>query len=264
MSTINPQSEFERKNVSLFQIVIESGAIPRYLYKYRSMDSFKQCIDNSSMYFPKLSQLNDPFEGHANIQTEYTDEEWKKYLKKEGLREEEQAFLLNTAIRDKEKVSKIIKDSINNEYQNTGILCLSSENNNMLMWTHYGDMGRGVCMGFDIKEDPCFFLQPRKIEYGNYTISLNYITDNSKILDPLFHKTANWKYEQEYRVIKPKFTGLRVFEKSALKYVIFGYAVQQNDIDDCRRILAEKQFSNVEYKKANLDFNTQSIVIENI
>src|SRR5437879_3144630 len=36
---------------------------------------------------------------------------------------------------------------------NNGVLCLSRSWNHILMWSHYGDKHKGICLGFDVLDE---------------------------------------------------------------------------------------------------------------
>lgn len=86
-----------------------------------------------------------------------------------------------------------------------------------MMWGHYAENGKGVCIAFDkqevldaITEDDR--LYSRKVEYSNiwdwsainydkklHGDALNFICRAKDCI--FFHKTKDWEYENEYRII---------------------------------------------------------------
>lgn len=109
--------------------------------------------------------------------------------------------------------------------------CFSENKDNTLMWSHYADSHKGICIEYDfklLKSDPlgiCEHLFPicyedsrfinRNInslieshEILNESICKNYIYDGDEELDdiiPLFlTKSTEWKYEEEWRIIYSK------------------------------------------------------------
>ena len=57
-----------------------------------------------------------------------------------------------------------------------------------------------------------------------------------------------WKYEEEFRVIKIDTQGLLPFKKEALTEIIFGINSSENDIKDIMKLVIDKNFQ-VTYKK---------------
>ena len=87
-----------------------------------------------------------------------------------------------------------------------GILSLSKTRNNLLMWSHYSKNHSGYVIGFDANHE--FFnrtnkkyKQPGKVYKVTHAYSRNRKIEN--INDWYFHKSIDWKYEKEYRMILP-------------------------------------------------------------
>jgi len=76
-----------------------------------------------------------------------------------------------------------------------GILCFSADWKDPVIWAHYSDKHRGLCLGFDIPDEKC-----KRIEYATKRLKLpakpNLV--DAEVL--LFTKYINWAYEQEIRV----------------------------------------------------------------
>jgi hypothetical protein len=76
----------------------------------------------------------------------------------------------------------------------TGMLCFSSDWRDPVIWAHYSDKHRGLCLGFDIPDEA-----PRKIEYISKRLSL---PDRPQLNDATawtYTKYENWSYEKEIR-----------------------------------------------------------------
>jgi Protein of unknown function (DUF2971) len=78
-----------------------------------------------------------------------------------------------------------------------GIICLSRNWNNLLMWSHYADKHKGVCLGFDIPDGS--YLDVR---YQPNLLQRHELTDNPEDFANrmLSAKHESWSYEQEVRV----------------------------------------------------------------
>jgi Protein of unknown function (DUF2971) len=77
------------------------------------------------------------------------------------------------------------------------VYCLTTKPGCPLMWAHYADHHRGVCLEFDMrKSDLCAAVQVQYREmYPSFHI------DDGKDLSPLYTKSFHWQYEEEYRLI---------------------------------------------------------------
>ena len=87
-----------------------------------------------------------------------------------------------------------------------GVCCFSGTFGNPLLWSHYGDQHRGLCIGYSLEREPKPKL--RKVEYGgNRTVKTNLIVQALLKNDPdaqesldrdiLLRKASPWRYERE-------------------------------------------------------------------
>lgn len=152
--------------------------------------------------------------------------------------------------------------------QNHGVLCFSRGWRNPLVWSHYADKHRGLCLGFDIPDDhtkPIRYdaerlpsLIPRLLAGG----------PDSEVLMRriLFTKFRDWKYETEVRV----YTDLKDIDPStghffaefstdlSLKEVIFGPRFEGATAEVAKTV--RTRFPEVTLIKARLAFKTFRVV----
>lgn len=76
-----------------------------------------------------------------------------------------------------------------------GLLCFSRSWHNPVLWGHYADKHRGMCLGFDIPTDLL-----RQICYVKSRLTWPKIVDENFVQKLLFTKFLHWSYEDEYRV----------------------------------------------------------------
>src|SRR5262249_46780000 len=77
------------------------------------------------------------------------------------------------------------------------LYCLSTRPDCPLMWGHYADHHRGVCLEFNVRTpDFCSAIEVNySTEYPQFSLA-----DGGDI-SPFHSKSADWSYEQEYRLI---------------------------------------------------------------
>ena len=119
----------------------------------------------------RISDLNDPFE-----------------LMAVSLRERR--------MRDEVGALKFSYDS------HTGLLCFSSDWTDPVLWSHYGDKHRGVCLGFNLVKN-----QAERVEYQDKRLLAQLPNDDSaghitKGLEEQLLRTKfkHWEYESELRL----------------------------------------------------------------
>jgi hypothetical protein len=102
--------------------------------------------------------------------------------------------------------------------KNYGVLCFSRSWNNILMWSHYGDRHKGICLGFDVPDT--------LVSDVRYSSNIGVIgdliggaeTDMTGMADQLsYGKYIGWSYEEEVRVY-----GLRQVEEGGKYFTPFG------------------------------------------
>ena len=113
--------------------------------------------------------------------------------------------------------------------KNVGILCFSKCWNSILMWSHYADKHKGMCLGFEIhggftkvqyaedRPDICKLVQDINKQVGQGRIDLGQIPVDGKeaILKILRSKFVGWSYEEEIRAwvsLNKKESGMYFFD----------------------------------------------------
>lgn len=86
--------------------------------------------------------------------------------------------------------------------QTIGLLCFSRSWSNPVLWSHYGDKHRGICLGFDISDE---LAKPVSYQGKRLAAQMEHATarDSNETLGYklLTTKFEHWRYEDEVRVI---------------------------------------------------------------
>lgn len=87
---------------------------------------------------------------------------------------------------------KKLKSQISKE---TGFICFSEDWQNPLLWGHYAENHKGICLGFDVKDEHL-----KKVKYVKQRLdnSKCYAKKKEKLLTTKF---SHWSYEKEHRMI---------------------------------------------------------------
>jgi len=117
-----------------------------------------------------------------------------------------------------------------------GISCFSELYDSILMWSHYADKNKGICIEYDSNK-PMFDLA-KKVTYSEniYTINVKneleltpeYI--DSEIIKLCYHKYNGWNYEKEWRILFQS-NGLVEYEPKSLTAIYFGSNMEIADIE---------------------------------
>lgn len=206
----------------------------KLIYKYRAWDKYtKLMLKNHELYFNDPELFNDPFDCMPNCgKTEQDDED--NFNRYSSVPEALALFKLLEPWAIAETAKQIQKF-----IRRLGIVCFSKICDSILMWSHYADYHRGVCFGFDkdlleaedlIISDVCYLSRPPLFNVASRRYKFS-----DQCLNVLFCKSKAWSYEKEIRAVKcPFFTDeikrKHKFPKAALKEVIFGAKVSEEDL----------------------------------
>jgi len=131
----------------------------------------------------------------------------------------------------------------------TGMLCFSEDWKDPVMWAHYGDRHRGICLGFDLQRS----LAERVIyEDMRLAKALKVVDGEAALLKPEMQKKlcltkfSSWRYEQEQRYLVPlsattksgKLHFYRFDDRLRLSEVILGPECDQ-PLDDVRALVSK-------------------------
>lgn len=95
-------------------------------------------------------------------------------------------------------------------YYERGVCCFSTTYASPLLWSHYGDQHRGLCIGYGLDRRPK--PQPRRVVYGGSRavptslltkalVHEDQIAKEELDRDVLLRKARGWGYEKEWRLI---------------------------------------------------------------
>ena len=159
------------------------------------------------------------------------------------------------------KQFKKYKEDYNYLLDSIKVGCLTTKNDNTLMWSHYADKHIGICIEYDIgkiyEKDNLII---NKVNYNipiitNKSIADNEILeiDNIKRLIELFSiKSEDWKYEKEYRILyydkERKKDGILI--ECPIKSISFGTETSEDDKNLIYEIVKNKKGNQIEFKEA--------------
>lgn len=239
------------------------------LYKYRSLSGSSKryteaAIRKQEIYFSPPSAFNDPFECRCIVDLSSTDEQWAE-LQASALQSRDPTLSRPQALNiarsnyprpadaQRRQIEQGLRQHIIGELErDIGIFCLSRPNDDILMWAHYADSHRGVCLEFSVRVDPPFFTEAQPVRYQDGYPTFNYFnsTKDERAEKSFLTKSKHWAYEREFRMID--FTngpGVRRYPRELLTGVILGCAASSSDEDEVRCLLAALSHS-VELRRA--------------
>jgi hypothetical protein len=166
------------------------------------------------------------------------------------------------------QIRKAFQETKNQLAANRGILCFSRNWKNPVLWSHYADRHRGLCLGFEMPDE---YLTP--VKYSSTRMDPNLLlaagdeksreVEMRKILST---KYSHWRYESEVRCFisldeKDKDANLYFLpfsEQLAIKEVIVGHSSSLSRTE-LLGVLGESCLA-VSISKARLSFRRFSVV----
>jgi hypothetical protein len=206
------------------------------LYKYTRFHNFLSIAERGTLAFPLVSQLNDPCESSIEsaltyLRTleqlpplaykpvvEYRVGQFKDVgvnpLYDESLpkiEENRRRAKQNEGLKRLVRLLEHFRDKV-------GVLSLTPNPANAVMWAHYADQSRGVCVGIEFDhpffesyrpsepfyEEFATVFRMEEVAYRKIRPALQ--TDMGAaayIHDAFFTKFEDWAYEREYRLLRP-------------------------------------------------------------
>lgn len=249
------------KKEALLRYAIEKGQVPRYLYKYWPVSSVLRFLGNHKIMFSQYTDFNDPFECAANVDADNSADEWEVYLKSQNASAKNIHDALNEITKNPGKAAATIRNAIHATIINCGIFCMTSQPDNLLMWAHYADWHKGACLKFDLLEDVSSFNFPKAVKYSNEYYRYNYLREQTNASIAIWHKSEDWAYEQEHRVIKLGFHGLCEVNPNAVKEIIFGCRCSDGDKSAIRNAGVKDLYTNLVFRQASMSNSKYQIEI---
>lgn len=94
------------------------------------------------------------------------------------------------------KFRKALKDLKKECSKSRGILCFSKSWKNPVLWSHYADKHKGLCLAFEVPDGLL-----GKVNYVSSRLSIPGTIDETFMRALLFTKFEHWAYEQEFRLL---------------------------------------------------------------
>lgn len=194
---------------------------PAKLYWYRSLAGERkkwaeETVVESKIYLAAPMSYNDPFEFRCRFSFEAPREDKVKFFKSKfieihGLGEaeaERKAQMMADpglmSIREHEAHMEgvITTDDLR---RTTGVLSLTELDRHPLMWAHYADAHRGICLEFDTTVAPGTnpLAAALKVDYQAEfpVMRFFYDSDEQRVNAAALTKSGHWRYEKEWRVV---------------------------------------------------------------
>lgn len=262
-------------------------------FKYQPVNEFFfENLSRNQLFFNNPRSFNDPFDCRVFFYWEDTIEAAYYAFKGEIKSEERLQKFINRHSKGEKFIydpigdgSELSDDNLSPEeyahlYQKflPLVYCFSKKELDTLMWSHYADYHKGVCLCFestltkDGKNEPEYNLTldgsketlcPVRY-YEEVPNLVNWFDPNKqvKVNEILLRKLSIWEYEEEHRIILPrsKFGSetIKKFKKEELKSITFGLRMKSKDAKEIYDIVESEYLR----KGIHVDFYKAMEIIE--
>ncbi len=215
-------------------LTIKEQFFPDTLFKYRPLSDYTfDQLENNYLWMSTIESLNDPFE--CSLQFD-NDECLRKYFSstkfQDGFRKLWEKTLtaneidtivahpkpwakyldvcaskgLQITLNEEEQVAKMQgrwKQILTESNKSIKICSFSEVNHSLLLWSHYADQHKGICIEYDLlnEEELRAFIQP--VLYQDEICKIGLLEELTMLrqIGATLVKSMDWQYEREWRMI---------------------------------------------------------------
>ena len=183
---------------------------PASLFKYfKGDDRDIETIKANKLWYRAPSKYNDVFDCDIAVD-ESALKKCAMQLVPDGTKIRDGSYAWKNLQKALHKAKQSLRSTIESLRSSMGVTCFSESDESLLMWAHYANDHRGICVEYDLleinkqlkftpvpiiysKERVCFsVLNPETIEKDSIALFLRSITTKSK----------EWDYEHEWRIVR--------------------------------------------------------------
>ncbi|EKD32216.1 MAG: hypothetical protein ACD_77C00146G0003 [uncultured bacterium] len=177
------------------------------LYKYTDIVGAKKFLRNLTLKFSKPKEFNDPFEFHEKlIDDNLSEEHFLQILSSAGITDPNTISAHREIFkRDYPDFVNRISDTHRRRKEATKLCCFSTDHDNILMWSHYAEKHKGICIGFSKEIIQSILPEDSTINGANYCKNITPLNisvyKDEAINNWVLTKYQGWEYENEVRII---------------------------------------------------------------
>jgi len=254
-----------------------------YHYQPYKLEWLEQTILKNKICLSNPGNFNDPWDCRPYFSLNVDDPNYNKKIKEflielaeevPGEDDAKDQYIHSLKNSNSEELKGLIKEFSGIFVQAYRVRCLTTERSSVLMWGHYAESHKGICLEFDTHKN--VFGDAEKVDYVS-EYPLFDITDIHVLANTvLITKSKVWKKEKEYRLIvldkgtKLPTNGMLVAEnnflpipENSLKAVIMGCMMPESNREQVKDLI-NKSGKPIQLKEAVRHPNKYELTIEEI
>jgi hypothetical protein len=253
------------------------------LYKYKPFDEYgKSILRDKNVYFALPEELNDQHDCRPSIKGTLD-----QMIGTEQNNNRKAALNLLKSFKANCSIPISLWQAAQTITEKAGVLSLTKNPVDPLLWAHYADGHKGFCIGFNVDYFPVEFddssdglLYHDDVSYENTPPYKKMLLEEANKLQILLEKfdrnsddfintelpafiesyqermlsmtlgtkSKDWAYEREYRIVRRKHGALK-FPPEAIKEIILGFHMSIQDEQVIRDLLSADEWTHVKFKQ---------------
>jgi hypothetical protein len=203
------------------------------LFKYSTINCYSITnLTKNQLYMQPAIHLNDPYEFIFNFDVK--EDEYLDFIKL--IYGDQYTIFLDKKCSLDEVLTYARDYYFPEARKEIGVACLTKNQHDDLMWAHYGNNHRGICIEYDITKFP--FDQFKPIDYVSETLTIS-MKDISMLSDQkigkfeemFLRKHKIWTNETEWRLISKANSTIN-YEANSIVSITFGFFCSDKDKED--------------------------------
>lgn len=273
------------------------------LYKYTKFQNLSSIAERGTLAFPLVNQLNDPCESSIESTLSHLRTleslppfaykpvaEYRVGLMKDvgfnplydkslpTIEENERRAKHNEGLQQLERMLKHFRD-------NVGVLSLTSNPTNAVMWAHYADQSKGVCVGIDLDRTLFGSYHPSESFYKDVATVFHIgevayqklrpefrvdVGLSQYIQNAFFTKFEDWAYEREWRLLRPLHDCFEVpkvpvalfrIPTDCVVHVVMGLGISDEDARTVLQIAGRMNFDVSKVESTPVDYSLKLRIV---
>ena len=216
----------------------------QFLHRYRNLNGrhrewTKRILTESVLYFAAPSAFNDPFDCKVHYRPSFSVQELrqqhvnriKRRMPDLNRKQRRAKATQDIKAMKPEKFLGQVTAGLQKAIDGVGVLSLSATDRNILLWSHYSEGHKGLCLKFLATDQTPFFGRALPVNYASSYPEISITSPAGEQMDAfLLTKAIDWRYEEEYRIIDhDQGAGEKVFPAELLVGVILGARMALDD-----------------------------------
>jgi Protein of unknown function (DUF2971) len=203
-----------------YTVRLEAQGVPKILWKYSSERGIG-LLTGRALKVTRPNEFNDPFEfspgigktiGVSYLRNIYRDSAMVARLGLPSLQElsgvDDDAKIRSVAKELTHISRELLNGQLDQISERYGVICLSGDPRNIMMWSQYAQNHKGLVVGLDHSRVAKMPLLPvvysdRRVLFDGRTIIRTSKDTNVRLYEVLTRKSLAWAHEREYRMIWP-------------------------------------------------------------